>query len=205
MNDITNLIEQSRLFVTSLLTKNLSDCFCYHNLRHTQEVVKYARFLCEKENMDQKNRQLIELAAWFHDTGFVEDYANHERESAKIATDFLEKTFLKNTDIELINDFILATKLYSEKKNQGCKILSDADCFHFGLSNFTARSICLKRERELISQVSLSLKQFLAGSIMFLDQHEFFTDYGIQTLEKGKQENLRYMMRLEENLKEHNY
>lgn len=205
MKDLTNLVEKSRDFATSLIVGHLSGNYYYHNLRHTQEVVEQAHFLCDKENIDSRNRQLIEIAAWFHDTGFIKDYLKHEVESAKIARESLEQQSLDESDIEFVVDCIMATELHTEKKNIFCKILSDADCFHFGLPRFIARSICLKHEWETVRNVELSLKQILAGSIMFLEQHEFYTNYGINILEEGKQQNLQYMIHLEEFLEENNY
>ncbi|MDD4848399.1 MAG: HD domain-containing protein [Bacteroidales bacterium] len=205
MKDWTNLINQSSGFVTQLIINNLSDNYCYHNLRHTEEVVLQTQFLCHEENIAENDVQRITIAAWFHDTGFINDYLNHERESMIVAREFLQEKNVEESDIQFITDCIWATELHSEKKTIAQKILSDADCFHFGLPNFMARSICLKHEWEMVRKVNLSLKQLLAGSIIFLEQHQFYTQYGINVLEIGKQNNLQYMMHLEEILENNNY
>lgn len=205
MNDLLKIVEESRKYVVSLMADNLSDSYCYHNFRHTEEVVQRVCFLCDKENIDLRNRHLIEIAAWFHDTGFINDYLQHEIESAKIVREFLKEQSVENEDIEFVVDCIMATELHSEKKNIYCKILSDADCFHFGLPQFIARSICLKHEWEAVRNVNLTLKQALAGSIMFLEQHEFYTQFGLTVLEQGKQKNLKYMIYLEDFLDKNNY
>lgn len=202
MKDLAFLVEQSRLYTSQLITDNLSDFYCYHNLQHTMEVVDYARFLCKQEAIDTKKSLLIEIAAWFHDTGFVNNYLNHEEESSKIATKFLQKHNFKEEDIQFIVECIMATELHYQKDNIYKKIMSDADCFHFGLPSFTTRTIKLKHEWEKIRNTHLTLKQMLAGSIMFLEQHEYYTKYGIDQLEAWKQENLNYIMRLEDLLDE---
>lgn len=205
MKELEHLVEQSKLFTSQLITDNLSDFYCYHNIQHTQEVVDHIRFLCNNESIDEKSTLLLEIAAWFHDTGFICDYLNHEKESVDIAIDFLKKANLDEQDILFVEGCIMATELHFEKDDIYKRIISDADCFHLGLSSFTARTINLKHEWENVRKVKLTLNQMLAGSIMFLEQHKFYTNYGVQVLEAGKQKNLTYMIQLEKSLSENNY
>ena len=86
-----SIIQKVENYVTSQLTENLPSAYLYHNLSHTRRVVKYVKELIEGEKVSAKNAQILELAAWFHDIGFINGHENHEQKSAEIAKSFLKK------------------------------------------------------------------------------------------------------------------
>lgn len=58
---------------------------------HTQDVVRIALILAEKEKAD---KEIVEISAWFHDTGTLDKQAKiitHHIYSAKIAQSFLKE------------------------------------------------------------------------------------------------------------------
>ncbi|MEZ0128372.1 HD domain-containing protein, partial [Flavobacterium sp. LBUM151] len=86
-----NLIEQSEDFVSNLLKDKLSNLYSYHNFNHTLTVVNAVKELCKKEDVDGKDKEMLLVAAWFHDTGYTIGYEKHEEESVKIVTKFLKE------------------------------------------------------------------------------------------------------------------
>ncbi len=68
--------------------------FVYHNLAHTQSVVKAASQIANHYQLNEKDFFIVTTAAWFHDTGYFEDYYTHEMKGVEIAS-----AFLRNNEI----------------------------------------------------------------------------------------------------------
>ena len=85
-----NLIEQAQDFVYKLLKDKLSDSFIYHNFNHTSDVVKAVKILSEKEKCTDEEIEILTVAAWFHDTGYIYGFENHEDNSVTVAAEFLK-------------------------------------------------------------------------------------------------------------------
>ena len=91
MYRMSRIIEQTESFVTDLLTNLLDKNFLYHNLTHTQRVVKSTKEIINSLNLDSEDTETLILAAWLHDTGYIQGSNDHEESSCAIAKDFLEK------------------------------------------------------------------------------------------------------------------
>jgi hypothetical protein len=132
------------------------------------------------------------LAAWFHDTGYSSGRAEgHEEVSVQIATDFLHKHHVDETIIQRVSSSILATHMPQSPVSPIEKILCDADLMHLSTGDFKAMNQLLKQERENLVGHKISKKEWRKGNIKFLEGHQYFTEYGQETLEPRKQENLR--------------
>jgi HD superfamily phosphodiesterase len=57
----------------------------YHNINHTLDVYNRAAYLCDRELVNQDEKNDILLAALFHDTGFARRYEANEAIGAEIA------------------------------------------------------------------------------------------------------------------------
>ena len=141
-----SIIQKVENYVTSQLTENLSSAYLYHNLSHTRRVVKYVKELIEGEKVSTKNAQILEMAAWFHDIGFIKGHENHEQKSAEIAKSFLEKEKIAQATIDKIEALILVTTMTEEPKDLFEKIILDADCGHLGKKSYYEVSELLREE-----------------------------------------------------------
>ena len=84
-----NLVAEAEKYVISYLNDNLDTNFVYHNLAHTQRVVEKVNELINDSNLNENDQGVLQIAAWFHDTGFTKTIDNHEQESVSIASEFL--------------------------------------------------------------------------------------------------------------------
>ena len=91
MNTENNIVSKAQAYVESLLNEKLAKDIFYHNYPHTERVAKVAEEIARETKLPKDELEILMLAAWFHDTGFINDYENHEMESQKIATEFLQK------------------------------------------------------------------------------------------------------------------
>ncbi|MGY0406815.1 MAG: HD domain-containing protein, partial [Polaribacter sp.] len=200
---MTTLITEIEKYVFNLLNSNLDRKYVYHNLAHTQRVVKKTKELAENLKVAKVAAENLEIAAWFHDTGFTKNTENHEEESIKIVTQFLEDHKVTNKRIEAISSLILATKMNYLPKNDLEKIIIDADCAHLASKNFFDYTSLLRKEWELTGFKNVSDIEWVAGNIDFFTQkHRYNTEYALKNWTKTKEKNLSKLIKNHTDLKE---
>ena len=84
-------MSEVRDFIFNLFKTKLPKVVVYHNFSHTSHVVNTVTDICLSESVDSDDQEILELAAWFHDTGYTRGFERHEEESVKIAKEFLQK------------------------------------------------------------------------------------------------------------------
>ena len=60
----------------------------YHNLVHTSEVVSASKEIAKEEGITDDELELIVIAAWFHDSGYVKICKGHEEISIEYAKEY---------------------------------------------------------------------------------------------------------------------
>lgn len=186
----SNLLIESEAFVTQLLRENTPPYLGYHNLNHTHEVVENAKLIAKHEDFTSHETNILLTAAWFHDTGYIKTYNGHEKESIKIATDFLEKKKLNPDDIDLIAKCIKATIYTHKPTNKIENAMRDADFMHLGKENYPEYAELIRKEWNDAGVRSIKKGEFEEESIKMLLDHTFYTDYGRHKLNGIKEQNL---------------
>jgi predicted metal-dependent HD superfamily phosphohydrolase len=204
------LLIDAEKYVVNLLNNKLATNYVYHNLAHTQKVVKKTIELAEKLEVDKASLENLQLAALFHDTGFIKKAENHEQESVMVLTHFLQEKNIEAKRIEAIANLILATKIGREPTNDLEKIMTDADCAHIGNKSFEDKTALLRKEWEVTENKNYSDAEWVAINIDFLTNgHKYHTDYALKNWSKGKEKNLAKLLKnknkLEEDLKKFKY
>ncbi len=103
------IVEKTEKFATELLSNKLDSSFLYHNLKHTQRVVKSTRELISVNDLSEEDTEALLLTAWLHDTGYTEGTDKHEESSGRIAAEFLTAEGYGEDMISNVQDLILAT------------------------------------------------------------------------------------------------
>ena len=200
-----HLVAAAEKHVIHLINEKLDNTFVYHNIVHTQGVVKSTLELAELSELDDRDKHLLLISAWFHDTGYTESIDNHEDKSVVIAKEFLKNHKVADADVEAISNLILATKMGHEPQNYLERIIRDADCSHIGSKNFMNITELLRKEWELNSDKVLTEEQWLEENINFLStKHRFYSDAASSNWDKGKGRNLSQLLRAHKKLKEEN-
>ena len=186
-----NLIEQSEDFVTNLLKDKLSNLYSYHNFNHTQSVVNATKELCEKEKIEVNDRELLLVAAWFHDTGYIKGYENHENESIRIASEFLKEKNQSDEFIKKVGTLISATAKEYVPKNHLEKIIKDADFIHIISPEYVSSCELLRLELKNTGIVDFSNLEWATENFNFLmTKHRFYTDFAQKKWQPLKEKNL---------------
>lgn len=184
---MSNIIEKTKHFTTNLFLKKLDSKYVYHNLKHVNRVVKSTMELIDHSELDEEQREVLILTAWLHDIGFTKGHENHKEESCKIASNFLKKEGYPEEKIKKVTDCILATKRGYTPQNILEKIIRDADCSHFGKTNFAETSEYLRQELALLNIASYSKKEWDQINIdMLTTEHRFYTEYAKTNWDKVK-------------------
>jgi predicted metal-dependent HD superfamily phosphohydrolase len=177
-------------YVSDILTKKTPPENVYHNLTHTKSVVKVVKDISDSENLTDEEKEIVIIAAWFHDVGYLETCDGHEEISIKYAKEFLEKENYSHENINKITQCILATKLPHLPKNLLDEILCDADIHHIGKKKFFEKSDLLRLEIEKRENKKLDDIDWLNKNIQFLTTHNFFTQYAKINFSERKNKNL---------------
>ncbi len=202
---MSTLLEKTESFVMATLNEKLDTKLVYHSLSHTLRVVEKSSELAEEAKLEEADRERLLVAAWFHDTGFTVKPEGHEDESAKIASDFLNKEGVEKEFIDVVTDTILATKMDSNPSTDLQKLLKDADCSHLGSKNYTEFSQLLQKEMELVTNEKIKETDWIKKNINFLTNgHRFYSDVAVKKWEKQKSKNLAQLLKTEKKIKQEN-
>lgn len=181
--------QQMNDFVIGLLRDNLPDNYLYHNPEHTLYVIDKALEIGRNEGCADEELEFIELAALWHDTGYIKTYTNHEEESCRIARHYLPEYGYPDDYIDRICDMIMVTKIPQMPKNKLEEILADADLEYLGTTTFEKKSDALFKELRSV-RPAYTEAQWNNAQISFISNHHYFTRYCQETKEPIKRMHL---------------
>jgi predicted metal-dependent HD superfamily phosphohydrolase len=193
---MSDIIEKTKIFATDLLMNQLNPKHLYHNLKHTERVVKSTKELLEAHRLSDEENEILLLAAWLHDIGYTEGTQDHEETSCSIADEFLKNEGYDTQKIQKVVEYIRATKRFHVPQSIQEKIIRDADSSHFAQKSYWETSDYLKEELSLLEIADFSSKEWCNANIqMFKKEHQFYTDYALKNWQKGKDKNLKKLIK----------
>ncbi|MFT5892339.1 MAG: HD superfamily phosphodiesterase [Dokdonia sp.] len=199
---MTPLVEKTDAFVADLLEKQLPKTCIYHNYVHAKRVYKSTKEIIEKSDLSLEEKEDVLIAAFLHDTGYIEGRDGHEKKSTEIAQQFLSKEGHPQERIDLINQAIMATKMENTPESKLDKIVRDADASHFAKSYFEEASEYLRQELRIQDIAEHSQEDWRKCNIeMFTTAHRYYTAYAIEHWKPKKDANLIKMLGEQKTLK----
>jgi predicted metal-dependent HD superfamily phosphohydrolase len=188
--DYKELLEEIAEYAADVLKCQPICQFQYHNIQHTRSVVKNVEVLGKSLKLDENALVVLKIAAWFHDLGYVNSYSHHEDESILMAIAFLSERNVNPMVIESVDEGINATRVPQNTDSLIGEIIADADLFDLGTDRFFIQS------KNLWAEWNKHLKpinelEFWTISYDFLKSHRYYTLYSLTHLESKKQENLK--------------
>ncbi|NND15872.1 MAG: HD domain-containing protein [Eudoraea sp.] len=188
--------EKAEKYVSRLLATELDPKVRYHNLRHTERVVKSTKEILDSGTVNGADPEVMELAAWFHDTGYIHGCEDHEEKSCEIAEEFLSKEGYDAAKLAKVKDIILGTKRYHEPDSIEQEIIRDADASHFGQKSYGETTEFLREELKLLGIKSYSQNEWLNTNIdVFRTEHRYYTDYAQEHWGPRKEKNLNRLVK----------
>ncbi|MBX2991538.1 MAG: HD domain-containing protein [Bacteroidetes bacterium] len=184
------ILAQAEAYVSTLCQQKLPAWAVYHNLLHTQQIVRAAEELAEGCKLSKSDTETVLLSAWFHDAGYVDAIEGHEGKSVEIATKFLDEKNYPAEKIEIVANCIRATKIPQSPKTLLEEIVCDADMSHLGKKRFFERSDLLRMEMELRTGTMFTDLEWIQRNVDFASAGRFFTQYARREWEGRRQKNL---------------
>lgn len=147
----------------------------YHNINHTLDVYSRVWYLTDKECIGGEDRVDLLIAALFHDTGFVVQYANNEKIGMHIARVYLEWISYPEDRIQKIERIILATVLFNEAHDILESIIQDADLDNFGRKDCFIKTLLVRKELSTIAHNDIPKEKWLEMSYNLIRNHQYKT------------------------------
>lgn len=187
---MNNIVKSASEFVSKLLKENLPSEFTYHNLIHACDVFDAVTELGKNSGLPDEELEIIQVAAWFHDTGFIKCCLDHENKSIEIADEFLKNIRCPDKKIDRITEIIIMTEMTNIPLSLSDKIIKDADILYIGKEDFYSKCLSLKSELESIDHKKFTESEWLYSSLNFINGTLFFTNYAKSKYEKKRQKNI---------------
>lgn len=177
-----DLLKNAKQYATDILTYQLSSELVFHNLVHTERIVKAAELIGTKEQLDEEEMEMLLIAAWFHETGYRDVYEGHEEKSRIIAQEFLRK---ENVDTEKeikILACILSTQEGKEPNNDIENVLADACYSEVVEEDYKMYLDKLSQELIAVKKIEISEVDSLQNYLKAILKYDFHTTYGKEVL-----------------------
>lgn len=191
MMNYLGVLDQVRAHVASLFHAKKDDKLIYHNLLHTEQVVKSVVKIANHYQLSDHDFFVVNAAAWFHDIGYLTSFEHHEARGADAARQFLLERGAEPELTELVVNCILATKMPQHPVGLLEQIICDADLFHLGGDNFRERNKLMRREAEAFYGKDIDKNDWRLKTISLFEAHHYHTEYGQDLLGARKQLNLQ--------------
>ena len=174
---MTDIITKSEEFIKDYFDKNVDSTYTFHSLSHTERTVKNAILLCDNSSVSATDREIVIIAAMFHDSGIAEDYMGHEDKSIEITRHFLEEQNYPAENIEKVVSCINSTKPDQKPESTLDKIIHDANFIHTGKKNYFKRNKELFKEYKNVLKKSYSNTEWIKTNIKFISENDFETEF----------------------------
>ncbi len=159
------MIDEALEYVKSLLEKyNITseNWYYYHNWFHTKSVFDEATKLADKYNLSPEEKEILQLAAIFHDTGFIKSYDNNEPIGAEIAEEWLTSKWYDKDKIALIKKLILATQYTYKPQTLLEELMKMSDFSNVYNGEFFEKGDDLRKELEVLKNETFTDQEWLS-------------------------------------------
>ena len=190
------ILKKAKAYVTGLFDEKLAPRLVYHSFRHTAAVVKEARALGEAAGLGETDQEALVLAAWFHDTGYIDVYDGHEYRSMELAGEWLMAQGYPADRVELIQHIIRATHRDESADTELQQLLVDADMSSMGREEFFANAELLRAEWETVLGQSYSNTEWAETQLNFLLSAKFHSDAAKDRYKEQFKDNIKEQRKL---------
>ncbi len=158
------------------LESQLPKKYCYHRSEHTLMVMAAVKTMAVYMGFSKRAVRLMQVAALFHDMGYLHDHHGHEIKSAEYISQIAQELQLTSADVMAMSQMILHTHPSKRPTNLMQAILKDADLSYLGQPDAEKWSDLLRKEYVNLGKIS-SMEEFRDLEVSFLNQHQFNTQY----------------------------
>lgn len=187
----SELIKRAKTFAEQTLRQDVFRKHTYHNLEHTQDVVRAVELIGSHSDLNEDEMESATLAAWLHDIGYLNGEHDHEKAAAEKSRELLDQWGASYKKIAEVSEAILATKMPQHPKSLVSKVVCDADLHHLATDQCDEKSGKLREEWATIKGRVVTDEDWIKSSVEFMQGHKYHTPYGQTVLEAAKKKNLK--------------
>ncbi len=192
-----HITQNSELFIRDLFEKEIHENLRYHDILHTEYVANQAERIGKSSGLHKEGLEIVVVAAWFHDSGFVSQSDGHEEESQNIAREFLTSKGIAEEFIIQVLDCIEATKMpQNPGDNLLAQVVCDADMAYLSEDFYLERTALLRKEWNHKPETKLSKKTYYKETVELFKNHRFYTEYADKEYSPGKAKNSELLHKL---------
>lgn len=167
------------------LLKGVSPIYTYHSIDHTLYVLEVSLKIGKYYKLSILELELIQIAALFHDIGYLDGPQDHEQKSCSYVEKEMEKYKIKKEHLTLIQQMIMSTKIPQQPKSLLDRIIADADLEYIGTNSFWETGEKLFQEIKF-SNPTFTTEEWNRIQFKFLSDHIFHTSYCKRYKQKRK-------------------
>jgi len=188
--------DAAKRYVLERLKTELPPELHYHDFEHTiKYVIPAAERLAKAEGIIGEDLRLLTIAAHYHDIGYLVDRHAHELAGTRIVSEVLPRFNFSPSQIQVINNLIMATKMPQSPTTHLEQILADADLYVLGTVEFFPTSMKLRKEQAVFGDHEEDITWYY-NQLEFLQGHEYFTASAKKLGNPGKRKNVRLLKRI---------
>ena len=191
------ITDESEKFIRDLFEKEIRDNLRYHDILHTEYVADQSERIGKSSGLSKEELDIVIVAAWFHDSGFVSRSDGHEEESQNIAREFLSSRKLSE---EFINQVLVCIEATKMPQNAGdnllAQIVCDADMAYLSEDFYLERTALLRKEWNHELETKLSKKTYYKETVELFNNHRYYTEYADKEYSPGKAKNFELLHKL---------
>ncbi len=185
MTDI-NILPTVEAYITEFFKENVPKKYVYHDLTHTQDVVRSCQQIGLAFGLPTDDLENLQIAAWFHDSGYDKGPENHEERSAAYAAAFLENYHYPPQVIDVIKGCIKATKIPQRPVGLLQQIICDADLSHLGEKSYWQRNSRVRQELIITHNKLMTEEEWIDFELAFMLSQNYHTDIARSMYQKRK-------------------
>lgn len=172
------LVKEAKAYVRELFERELSTKLTYHSLRHTENVVRECRLLAADAKLSPADTEALLLAAWFHDTGYLDVYDGHEFSSMERAGAWLKEHGVSDDRIQCVQDTIKATHRDENPESDLQELLVDADMSNLAREDYRSSAELLRTEWEIALGKTYTNPEWAELQVGFMAAHKYHSEAG---------------------------
>jgi predicted metal-dependent HD superfamily phosphohydrolase len=187
---------RARAYILEKMSNGLARNLFYHGLHHTiGDVAPAVERLAEMEGINGEALLLLNTAALYHDSGFLEQYTANEAIGTRIASQVLPKFRYTDAQIQVVGEIIMATQVPQRPQNLLQEIMCDGDLDTLGREDFFFTGHLLRLELAAHGQ-PMTVREWHTEQLAFLEEHRYFTSSAQSLRNVQKQKNIRELRRI---------
>ncbi len=188
------LLQDTEIYIKNYFADHILAEYVFHDLEHTVQTVAAGHMIGEGFHLQERDMLVLQLATWFHDTGYSDGPKDHEARSCTIAAHYLRGKITEE-ELEALFGCIKATKVPQQPNTLLEQIICDADLSHLGMDSYWDRTGKLRQEFILTKKSIMSEQDWVDFELNFMLNHNYHTAVANELFNKPKSKHIKRLLK----------